>query len=217
MLCTECGEVIRPVVALDIDGTLGDYHGHFIRFAEMYIGRELIGQYHGATSFSDWFGGNGVTLEQFRAIKLAYRQGGMKRSMPVFPGAVALFNEINAYDVELWVTTTRPYLSLDNIVPDTIHWLAQNGMTDFYGMLFDEDKYDTLVTRVDPERIVAVIDDLPEMCDAADEAVGRNVALMVGTQYNSVYLSRRHAMVDIYHWIGPAIEEWKESHADLVR
>src|SRR5215472_6520125 len=212
MLCTNCGEIIRPVVALDIDGTLGDYHGHFIRFAEMYLGRHITDDYHGATSFREWFGHYGVTTEQFRAIKLAYRQGGMKRSMPLYEGALTLYQEIVAHDVELWVTTTRPYLSLDNIVPDTVHWLAINGMTDFYGMLFDEDKYDTLVSRVDPARIVAVIDDLPEMCDAADEAVGRNVALMVGTRYNAVIQTRRHPIWDIIQGIDPLVKDWWTTH-----
>lgn len=73
-----------PVVALDIDGTLGDYHGHFIRFAEQYIGRKLPDPYEIT---------NGIPLHKYlhiskatyRQVKLAYRQGGMKRSMPVYP------------------------------------------------------------------------------------------------------------------------------------
>ena len=28
----------KPIVALDIDGTLGDYHAHFLWFAERYFG-----------------------------------------------------------------------------------------------------------------------------------------------------------------------------------
>jgi len=214
MLCSNCGEIIRPVVALDIDGTLGDYHGHFIRFASQYVGRELNSGYHGVPGFREWFAlNNNIGTDEFRAIKLAYRQGGMKRSMPVFDGAQALVAEINAHDAELWVTTTRPYLSLDTIVPDTVEWLARNGMTDYFGMLFDEDKYEQLVYRVDPSRIVVVIDDLREMCDAADKAVGRRVAIMMGTSYNSIIQERRSPMYDIIAGIGAIIDQWRVEYA----
>lgn len=30
-----------PIVALDIDGTLGDYHSHFLRFAEQWLDKRM--------------------------------------------------------------------------------------------------------------------------------------------------------------------------------
>src|SRR6516162_9535465 len=76
MLCSSCSEIIRPVVAADIDGTLGDYNGYFIDFAEQYVGRELYRTYTGSTSFRIWFWtANHIGTDEFRAIKLAYRQG----------------------------------------------------------------------------------------------------------------------------------------------
>lgn len=214
MFCSKCSEIIRPVVAVDIDGTLGDYHGHFIEFASQYVGDSLYLHYNGSPGFREWFKeANNIDTEEYRAIKLAYRQGGMKRSMPIFEGATALIKEIKVSGAELWVTTTRPYLSLDNIVPDTVEWLRRHQI-EYDGMLFDEDKYAQLVQRVDPERIVAVIDDLPDMCEAANEAVGREVAILMGTKYNQTHRDYRNTMVDIYHEIGPIIEEWKEKHGD---
>lgn len=216
MLCSNCGEPIRPVVALDIDGTLGDYHGHFFDFAEQWLGRTLNTGYHGRPGFREWFAlANNVSAEEYRAIKLAYRQGGMKRSMPIFSGAKMLANTIKWADAELWVTTTRPYLSLDNIVPDTVEWLHRNSI-EYDGMLFDEDKYEQLVKRVDPERIVAVVDDLEEMCDAADEAVGRPVAILMGTRYNDAIRTRRHPIDEITVGIVPLINEWREQHDRTV-
>jgi len=213
MLCSNCGELIRPVVALDIDGTIGDYHGHFLHFAAQWLGRDLDMGYHGNPSFREWFAlHNNVSTEQFRAIKLAYRQGGMKRSMPIYSGSNELVHEIQKHDAELWVTTTRPYLSLDNIVPDTVEWLRRHEI-EYDGMLFDEDKYHQLVERVDPQRVVAVIDDLPEMCDAAEEAVGRNIAIMMGTLYNSHIHIRRSTMYDVIAGIGPLIDDWKVLNA----
>jgi phosphoglycolate phosphatase-like HAD superfamily hydrolase len=213
MLCSKCSEIIRPVVAVDIDGTLGDYHSHFIDFAEQYVGRELYRNYQGGTSFRIWFKlANGIETDEYRAIKLAYRQGAMKRSMPVFDGAQDLLLEIIAHDAELWLTTTRPYLSLDTVIPDTVWWLAQNGMADYDGMLFDEDKYAKLMDRVDEDRIVAVIDDLPEMCDEADRLVGRNVSILIGTTWNAAVRERRSEMWSITARIGDLIESWKEDY-----
>ena len=216
MLCTRCSEHIRPVVAVDIDGTLGDYHGHFIDFAEQYVGRTLHRNYNGYSSFRLWFStANNIGTEEFRAIKLAYRQGGMKRSMPVFDGAANLLHTVIDHDAELWLTTTRPYLSLDTVIPDTVWWLAQNGMSDYDGMLFDEDKYAKLVERVESERIVAVIDDLPDMCDEADHLIGRNVSVMIGTQWNSaIQNGRRSSMHQIITGIGSLIDDWKEKHGE---
>src|SRR5215472_3281640 len=215
MRCSRCDEIIRPVVAVDIDGTLGDYHGHFLDFAEAWLGRDLRRDYQGKGGFRFWFTQyNYASTEEFRAIKLAYRQGGQKRSMPVYDGAVNLYHTIIDHDAELWFTTTRPYLSLDTVIPDTVHWLARNGMTDYDGMLFDEDKYVKLVERVHPERIVAVIDDLPEMCDMADSVVGRPVSILIGTEWNSAHWIRRSSMWQIIDGIGTVIDQWKESHAD---
>jgi len=213
MLCSNCSQIIRPVVALDIDGTIGDYHGHFIRFAEQYVGRRLRDDYTGSTGFKEWFWEvNQVEPPEFRAIKLAYRQGGMKRSMPIIDGAIELVSEIRSHDAELWVTTTRPYLSLDNIVPDTVEWLRRHKIEYDGGMLFDEDKYAQLVTRVNPDRIVVVIDDLPEMCDDADYAVGRPVGILIANPYNVASIPRTHNIWDITAGIGGLIKKWREQH-----
>ena len=218
MLCSSCSEIIRPVVAVDIDGTLGDYHGHFIDFAEQYVGRELYRTYTGSTSFRIWFWtANHIGTDEFRAIKLAYRQGGMKRSMPVYEGAQALLDEIISHDAELWLTTTRPYLSLDTVIPDTVEWLTRNGMGDYDGMLFDEDKYAKLMDRVDERRIVAIVDDLPEMIEEANHLTGRNVGILVGTRWNEANRNYRSSLYNIVAGIGPLIDEWKEENGAGIR
>jgi len=167
MKCTECGSVIRPVVSVDIDGTLGNYHDHFVFFAEEYVGRRLSASYDGSEEFSDHLG---LEKSIYRDIKLAYRQGGMKRSMPQYHGARDFMIDLRNRSVEVWISTTRPWMRLDNIDPDTRHWLDRNGIHWDY-MIYGEDKYDQLVSRVDPERIVAVIDDLSDQCIAAAKAL----------------------------------------------
>lgn len=211
MYCTKCGEPLRPVVAIDIDGTLGDYHGHFLDFAANYLDfDEYDDDYNGFGSFRTWFlEGTGLTDKDWHDVKLAYRQGGMKRTMPIFDGAQRLCKVINEAGAELWVTTTRPYLSLDNIVPDTVEWLRRHRIK-YDGMLFDEDKYKQLVQRVDPERVVAVIDDLPEMLRAADEATNfRTSTFMMSTQFNSAMIwPQKHEMPWYVDNIGERVVEW---------
>lgn len=164
MRCTECSREVLPVVAVDIDGTLGDYHGHFVQFAGWYLGRSLPATYDGAGPFNE-----ALKLDKasYRQVKLAYRQGGMKRSMPLYPNAAGFMKRLAGLPCEIWITTTRPYLRLDNIDPDTREWMRRHGIH-ADGMLYDEDKYQQLVNLVDPERIVAVIDDQKDQCDDAD-------------------------------------------------
>lgn len=164
MRCSNCSRTIRPVAVVDIDGTLGDYHGHFVRFAEAYLGQRLPHEYGGDVELSDYLGLDKVT---YRQIKLAYRQGGMKRSMPVYPGAVWFMRELNNRGFEVWIATTRPYLRLDNVDPDTREWLRRYGMP-AQGIVYDQDKYQQLTEMVDKERIVVVVEDLLEQCWEAD-------------------------------------------------
>lgn len=179
MKCSSCSQVVRPVVALDIDGTLGDHHGHFQEFAEAYVGRRLGPDpvsryvsmhreaYNYEEEFSDWLG---LDKPLYRDVKLAYRQGGMKRLMPIHDGARHLTEQLHRYGAEVWLCTTRPYLRLDNIDPDTREWARRNSIR-YDGLIYGEDKYERLANIIEPDRIVAVLDDLPEMFDAA-ESVG---------------------------------------------
>src|SRR3982751_2258029 len=129
MLCSQCSKPINPVVAIDIDGTLGDYHGHFWKFARTWLGVPLddpTDVYRGGDPYSQWFCDTyGVDVATFRTIKLAYRQGGMKRSMPVNEHAQGMMYSL-AKMAEVWVTTTRPHDRYDRIDPDTVEWLRRN-------------------------------------------------------------------------------------------
>lgn len=189
MLCSRCSERVQPVVAVDIDGTLGDYHGHFLRFAQQYLGRgdEQLWTYRGKPGFRQWFTETYRVGDQvYRDIKLAYRQGGMKRSMPAYPGAARLCQAVLTEGAELWLTTTRPYLRLDNIDPDTREWLRRNGIKDYTGLVYDDDKYHRLAELVDKRRIVAVVDDLPEMVEQAAVAVHWRVPIQRRTRWNEL-------------------------------
>ena len=178
MLCSSCRHEVKPVVAIDIDGTLGDHHGHFQEFTERYVDQPLgppLWEVPGRASndriaypydeeFSDWLG---LPKGIYREAKLAYRQGGMKRLMPVHDGASELVDNLRSIGAEVWLCTTRPYLRLDNIDPDTREWLRRNRI-EYDGLIYGEDKYQRLSDIVGHERVVGVLDDLPEMFDAAE-------------------------------------------------
>lgn len=163
-----------PVVALDIDGNIGDYHGHFIRFAEQWTGRKLPDPYT-VTGGIPLYKYLGMSRSTYRQCKLAYRQGGLKRSMPVYDGAADLTRYIRANGYQVWICTTRPYLRLDNIDPDTRHWLRRHGIQ-YDAVLFGDHKYRDLKAAVGPERVLMVVDDLPPMLQQAN-SIGMTTVL----------------------------------------
>jgi 5'(3')-deoxyribonucleotidase len=184
MLCTNCSQPVHPVVAVDIDGTLGDYHRHFQTFAEQWLGYTderylIVGSYNGSQPYRNWFcAAYGVDVTTFRMIKLAYRQGGLKRTMPVFEHAEGMMRSL-AKRAEVWVTTTRPHDRYDRVDPDTVHWLERNRIP-YDGLLFDEHKMHELYRRIDPGRVVAVLDDEPGPL----HNVVRGVPILLRTAYN---------------------------------
>lgn len=213
MLCSNCSRSVPPVVAIDIDGTLGNYHLHFIEFASAYLGQEIEPWYTGMAGFREWMcARTGITAAAWHDIKLAYRQGAQKRSMPVYEWAPQLVQGLrNGADV--WLTTTRPYMRLDNIDPDTRAWLDRAGIG-YDGLLYDEDKYERLADIIDGDRVVAVLDDLPEQYDAAARVFGPEVPILRHNGFNSAVSRPTHmpnlqlAQAEIYK----RITRWKEQH-----
>jgi len=159
---------VNPVIGLDIDGTLGDYHPHFIGFANGWLGTEhdTLG-YDARLPLNRYLG---VSKERYRKIKLAYRRGEMKRSMPdlplPYPQVRALTVRLREWGYDVWLCTTRPYLNHDSIEPATREWCRRNGAR-HQGIVWGEHKYRELCKLVGKERVLGVLDDLPEMCRQA--------------------------------------------------
>lgn len=217
------GTVLRPVVALDIDGTLGNWHDDFLSFAWRWL--------HGRakTPPTWWYTYTGVpmnhhlgvTKEVYRAVKLAYRQSGLKRDMPVFPGAYDLLNAVREAGAEVWVCTTRPYLRLDNIDPDTREWLERNQL-EVDGVIYGEHKYRDLCELVGIERVVGALDDLPEKVIQARQ-VGMN-GMLIQRHHNQEWWQGNNPEKPAYvppalphlpaaqEWLLAEIKEWKARH-----
>lgn len=205
----------KPVVSLDIDGTLGDYHRNWFNFAQAYWDRlfpnPLIN--NPGKPLHEFMG---VPLHEYRDAKLAYRQGGWKRWMPVYPGADELTRIIREeLGAEVWLCTTRPYLRLDNVDPDTREWLRRSGIQ-YDAILFDPlaegTKYDELLRQAGG-RIASVVDDLPEMIQAAEylRIPELTVPILRDQPYNRHVTFARRAMDldDVLLYVTQDLERWR--------
>lgn len=211
----------KPVVALDIDGTLGNYHAHFLWFAERWLGMPMPSEYdiNPGRRLHEFMN---VPHHVYRECKLAYRQGGLKRFMPAYPYAQELTYNIRRMDAEVWICTTRPYLRLDNIDPDTREWLSRNQIqydaVIFEGVDFgggtSATKYSDLVRQVGADRIVAAVDDLPEQTDDAFKNGIRRVYLR-SQPYNQgadVLGERVETLGVLWLRLRKDIAEWRATH-----
>lgn len=202
----------KPVVALDIDGSLGDYHKHFLEFADKWFGRRMP-HYRQINPGMKLWQHMKVTEKDYQSCKLAYRQGGLKRSMPCYAGAAELTSAIREAGAEVWLCTTRPYLRLDNIDPDTREWLRRNEIA-HDAVIFGNDKYKELIRQVGLERIAAVFDDLPEMCHEAFRLGIPNVYFMK-QPYNTNLYGRFIAVGSLQLLQDCVLEDikiWKENY-----
>jgi 5'(3')-deoxyribonucleotidase len=214
MKCTECNRTIKPVVAVDIDGTMGMYHKHFLDFASNYLNQQVKDHYVSNQPFKEWFCSNyRVTTDVWHDIKLAYRQGGMKRTMPVYPDARELCQSIQKAGAELWVTTTRPYIRHDNIDPDTREWLRRHHIPYDY-LIYDGHKYKKLAQLVGRERVCAVLDDLLEETSEAEVMFGDWVPIMRKQPFNKATTWRTEAtnLQMASRLIDDRIKRWRELH-----
>lgn len=216
MLCEHCSRVLRPVVVSDIDGTLGQYHRHLCRFIVNYF---HLGEAAFAAGLA-WDGEGklyhalGISKVDYEEAKLSFRQGGMKRNMPLFhDGGPELLREMKELGCDIWYATTRPYQRLDNVDPDTRFWLDKVVHVPVDGLLFDlGDKYGKLCRdHVDKARIIGILEDLPEQYDRAWE-LGLPV-IQVARQHNSGPSASRPLRLDMAHAravLMAGLQTWKE-------
>jgi hypothetical protein len=212
-----------PVVAIDLDGTSGDYHKHFVWFLNnIYYPSSTYRPIWTPNMFGEFSEALGMEKDAYRDGKLAYRQGGLKRCMPQFPADVEKggieqdVQYIRSLGVQVWVTTNRPWMRLDNIDKDTKYWI-DNNMGEVDGVIFSQEKYHDLIDNVGKDRILGVFDDLPENIEAAQE-LKLNVVLREG-DHNQWWRMNAHPPLSeqvpgvrrfkdfTYH-----VEEWIEEH-----
>jgi len=193
---------------------MGMYHQHFLEFASNYLNQQVKDHYVGNQPFKEWFCTNyRCTADVWHDIKLAYRQGGLKRTMPVYPEAKELCRGIQAAGAELWVTTTRPYIRHDNIDPDTREWLRRNYIPYDY-LIYDGHKYRKLAQLVGPERVCAVLDDLHEEVLEAEQVFGIRVPILRKQSYNRAtgWYTEASNLAMAGRFINERIKRWRKEY-----
>lgn len=220
MKCSTCGETIKPVVALDIDGTLADWYNHFLGYAGAYLNVDLAQEipmgflYDGTESFKEWFCVVfGTDATTFRQIKLAYRQGAMKRLMEPYSDAAALAKACQESGAEVWITTARPHDRYDRVDPDTREWLRRNDIP-YDGLIYSDHKLEDLAERVDPSRVCFVLDDLRESVEAAEDLFNKGCSILRKTQWNRnvSWPVEVYNLLDARAMAAAHIQDWIISH-----
>jgi len=181
-LCSKCSAQVKPIVAIDLDGTLSEYHGAISKFAcDYWDVRQPMVAWNGRGNMEDHLG---LTQAQYREAKLAYRQGGYKRTANWQPGAHEFMSMLAfVEDIEIWITTTRPWNRLDSVDPDTRFWLDRHHVR-YDHLLYDDHKYHKLAELVDPSRVILVVEDLPEMIREALEVFKPEAVVRMHRLYN---------------------------------
>jgi hypothetical protein len=216
MQCTGCSSPVLPIVVFDIDGTMGDYHNHFCSFAASYLGyAHFDSDYNGVEPFRVWFcKAFDVDVRTFRDIKLAYRQGGQKRTMGVRDWARVATKVARDEGAEVWITTTRPYMRLDNVDPDTRWWLQRNGIKYDY-LIYGEHKYEELANQVHIERVCFILDDLAEQLDKAKRFFDPESVYLYRSMWNSGHHLSYNSLGGgevVIQTVLNRVKEWKTTH-----
>jgi hypothetical protein len=227
---------LAPVVAIDLDGTSGDYHGHFL----WYLNNIYFPYGHDIRDFAGQIKANwnsargefsvalGMDKAEYRDAKLAYRQGGLKRCMPQFDndhnlgGIQQDVEAIRALGIQVWVTTNRPWMRLDNIDKDTKYWI-DNNMGQVDGVIFSQEKYHDLIDNVGYDRILGVFDDLSENIQEA-ERLGLRSAIRLGDhnrqwahgKYSPLRMRRLSSFRDFVHVVKQWKGEWDAKHPAVL-
>ncbi len=183
MQCSSCREVIRPIVAIDIDGTMGRYHEGLQEHLQQYVGRTLPSGWDGTGDWEDFLG---LSRKEYEDGKLSYRQGGNKRWMEPFGNPGLVTEQLETLGIEIWVTTTRPYLRLDSVDPDTREWLRRNQVS-YHHFMYDDDKYGRLYDLVGSDRVVAILEDLPEQYEEAAAYFGILTPILIQRPHNLAF------------------------------
>lgn len=203
---------VKPVFGIDVDGTLAEYHIHFLGFAEQWLGRPLNTRpYMGDVPLYTFMG---VSKQTYRRIKLAYRQSGLKRAMPALPGAAELTRNLRRSGAQVWICTTRPYLRVPGVEEDTRVWLRRNGIQ-YDELLMGEHKYRDLVAHQPrgADDVVAVLDDLPELIQRASDVGLLPVLLRRPHNGGCAWKPRARGLIEAQQILLECLNAWKHGES----
>lgn len=128
-------KVDRSCVVIDIDNVLCDYIGGMCEWLPSQFevpddsaSPELLGRINRIKRTGEFINARslGIPDDSWQKIKHAFRVGGFKRKLPVFPDAFTFMYRMRADGHLIVLLTSRPIDRYPNIFTDTILWLNDN-------------------------------------------------------------------------------------------
>lgn len=146
----------KNIVISDIDGCLTDYPNVFLS----WVADNTNLSFNNIQDLK-----NSISNKKYKSLKNLYRTSGVKKDLPIKPGAKETFEEFKRQNRTIWIVTTRP--KCEPVMSDTIHWLNKNKIT-YDEIFFVDDKISFFKTMID-YGILIVIDDEEYIIDFAIE------------------------------------------------
>lgn len=137
----------EKVIAIDIDGVLGQYPYWFIKF----VNDSLNEDFATLKELNETLG-----TEMYEDMKDKYRQSGIKSKMPTNDGASTVTNYLKVLGFKIVIITSRPYEKYSRIYPDTLEFLKYNNIY-FDAILWDKEKHLTIIKEF--PNLVALVED----------------------------------------------------------
>ncbi|KAF5419511.1 MAG: 5' nucleotidase, deoxy (Pyrimidine), type C protein (NT5C) [Candidatus Methanocomedens sp.] len=148
----------KNIVISDIDGCLTDYPNVFLS----YVADNMNLSFNNIQDLK-----NSISNKKYKSLKNLYRTSGVKKDLPIKPGAKETFEEFKRQNRTIWIVTTRP--KCEPVVSDTIHWLNKKGII-YDDIFFVDDKVSFFKTII-KYGILIVIDDEEHVTDFAIETL----------------------------------------------
>lgn len=137
----------NKIALIDIDGCLVKYPDHFIDWVEK--------TYH--LKFMDIKEAkNRLGLKTYEKIKNNYRKSGIKRLLPIEPGAKETLDKLSRDKYLIWILTTRP--KIHPVFEDTIFWLEKKGIP-YTKLLFVKNKINFINKHLEKKLSILIDDD----------------------------------------------------------
>lgn len=149
----------KNIVIIDLDGCLTEYPRVFLSWVA-----DVRGLSFGSLEAMK----ASMSRDDYEEIKHSYRVSGVKRSLPVCPGAKEALEELRRNSMDTWVVTTRP--SWEPVFSDTKYWLKANNLP--YNELFFVSNKLIFVKQNLSKGIRAVIDDNYEVAEFISSNLG---------------------------------------------
>jgi 5'(3')-deoxyribonucleotidase len=152
----------KPVAVVDIDNVLCDYITGMCQYVASRTDDVVILKRVAHLNLSrSWVSSAALGLPEviWQELKHDFRVAGLKRTLPVMPGAKEFLDRIKAAGMDIVLLTSRPIDRYPNVYTDTLAWLQTNDLPyDF--IWWSTDKHERLLESGHQRIAFAVDDDL---------------------------------------------------------